>query len=105
MKIDFVKVLSETKIQLKEMLTKESSQDEINRITEIDKKLDSLNEAFTEKTQENESLKDTLIESVKNTGFKVGASQNNEDIDQNQKSMEDIMNEELEKVLAKQGEK
>lgn len=105
MKIDFVKVLSETKIQLKEMLTKESSQDEINRITEIDKKLDSLNEAFTEKTQENESLKDTLIESVKNTGFKVSPFQNNDDIDQNQKSMDEIMDEELQKVIAKRGGK
>ena len=100
---DFKKVLSETKTQLKEMLTKESSQEDIERITALDKKLDSLQEEYDKKSQENESLKDTLIESVKGTGFKVKGSQSDDSgVDGDQKSMDDIMNEELEKIVAKQ---
>lgn len=101
--IDFAKVLSETKTQLKNLITKESSQDDINRITSIDKQLDELQEAFTEKSKENDSLKDDLIASVKSTGFKVNNSSNEkDDIDGNQKSMDEILNEELNKVIAKQ---
>ena len=101
--IDFLKVLSETKTQLKEMLSKDSSKEDIEKITQLDKNLDSLNEAYDIKSQENDSLKDTLIESVKNTGFKVNGSQSDDSgVDQNQKSMEDIMDEELEKIVAKQ---
>lgn len=99
---DFKKVLEETKLQLKGMLNKDSSQEQINAITALDKNLDSLNEAYDQKTQENESLKDNLIESVKNTGFKVGGSQKDDSgIDQNPKSMDEILNEELDKITAK----
>ena len=101
--IDFLKVLSETKTQLQGMLTKDSSPEQIKVISEMDKKLDSLNEAFTEKTQENESLKNSLIEAVKNTGFKVSNSQTDDSgVDQNQKSMDEIMSEELSKIVAAQ---
>ena len=99
---DFKKVLSETKTQLKGMLTKESTQDQIAVITELDKKLDSLNEAFDQKAQENESLKDNLIEAVKNTGFKVSGANQEDDLGQNQKPLEDILDEELQKVIAQQ---
>ena len=99
---DFKKVLEETKLQLKGMLNKDSSQEQINAITALDKNLDSLNEAYDQKTQENESLKDNLIESVKNTGFKVGGSQKDDSgIDQNPQSMDEILNEELDKITAK----
>lgn len=99
---DFKKVLSETKTQLKGMLTKESTQDQIAVITELDKKLDSLNEAFDQKAQENESLKDNLIEAVKNTGFKVSGANQEDDFGQNQKPLEEILDDELQKVIAKQ---
>lgn len=99
---DFKKVLEETKNQLKGMITKESSQEQINVITELDKKLDSLNEAYDHKAQENESLKDNLIEAVKNTGFKVSSSNQEDDIGGNQKSMDQILDEELNKITAKQ---
>ena len=100
---DFVKILGETKAQLKSLITKESSQETIKAITDIDSKLDSLNAAFTEKTQENESLKDDLIASVKNTGFKVNNSSiDDTGIDQNPKSIEDILQEELNNTIAKQ---
>lgn len=102
MPIDFRKILSETKTQLKGMITKDSTQEQINVITDLDKKLDSLNEAYDLKTQENESLKDSLIESVKNTGFKVNGSQKDDSgVDQNQKSMDEILADELNKITAK----
>ena len=103
---DFVKLLSETKTQLNGMLSKESSKEQIELVAELNKKLDSINEVFTEKVQENESLKETIIDQVKNTGFKPNSSQHDDSgVDQNQKSMDEIMNEELEKVIAKRGGK
>ncbi len=101
---DFKKVLSKTKTQLKAMITKESSQEQINAITSVDKVLDSLNEAYQGKEEEVNSLKDNLIDMVKNTGFKVDGSKGDEDIDGNQKSMEEIMQEELNKITAKQNQ-
>ena len=98
---DFKKVLAETKARLKNLITKETKQEDITAISDIDKQLDSLDEAFTEKEKENESLKDNLIASIKSTGFKVnGSSQENQDIDGNEKSMDEIISEELNKVLA-----
>ena len=58
---DFKKVLAETKTILKNLITKETKQEDIAIISSIDKQLDSLDEAFTEKQKENESLKDDLI--------------------------------------------
>ena len=101
--MDFKQLLSETKTQLKGMLTSESSQEQIKAISEIDKHLDSLSEAYETKEKEVSSLKDDLIASVKSTGFKVNGSQDDDSgVDQNQKSMDDIMAEELEKIVAKQ---
>ena len=103
---DFKKILSETKTQLKGLINKDSSQDFIKVITAIDKNLDSMNDSFTAKTEENESLKNDLIESIKNTGFKVNGSQEDDSgVDGNPKSMDDIMKEELDKITAKQGGK
>ena len=100
---DFLKILSETKTQLKGMITKESSQDQIKVITEIDKNLDSLNEAFQDKDKEISSLKDDLIASVKGTGFKVnGTPSDDSGANETEKSMDDIMKEELDKIVAKQ---
>ena len=100
---DFKKLLGETKSQLKAMLTKDSSQEQIDAITSLDKKLDGLNEAYSKKDEENNSLKDKLIDMVKNTSFKVdGASNDETDIGGNQKSMDEIMAEELDKITAKQ---
>lgn len=103
MSIDFLKILAETKGQLKGMITKESSQEQIKVITELDKNLDSLNEAFQDKVKENDSLKDDLIASVKGTGFKVNGSSNDDSgATETEKSMEEIMEEELDKIVANQ---
>lgn len=100
---DFKKVLAETKGQLKSLLTKDASPELIKLVSGIDKNLDALDESFTSKIEENESLKNDLIESVKQTGFKVSGSTADSDVDENQKSMDEIMAEELEKITAKQG--
>lgn len=101
MSIDFLKILAETKSQLKGMITKESSQEQIKVITELDKNLDSLNEGYQDKLKENESLKDDLIASVKGTGFKVnGSSSDDSGATETEKSMEEIMEEELDKIVA-----
>ena len=100
---DFKKILGETKTNLKSLITKETSQEDIKKISDIDKALDSMNEAFDQKEQENNSLKDDLIASVKSTGFNVtDSSKDDSGIDQDQKSMDEILNEELVKITAKQ---
>ena len=103
MSIDFAKTLTETKDQLKGMITKDSSQEEIKAITELDKKLDSLNQAYQDKEKENNSLKDDLIASVKNTGFKVnGSQQDDSGATETEKSMDDVLQDELDKIIANQ---
>jgi len=99
---DFIKVLTETKGQLKSLLTKDSTPELIKLVGDIDKNLDAMSESFTQKTEENESLKNDLIESIKATGFKVNSSNEGSDIDETPKSMDDILQEELEKITAKQ---
>lgn len=99
---DFEKLMSETKTQLKGMLDSNPSQEQIKVITELDSKLDSINEAFKGKEEEVNSLKDNLIEAVKKTGFKVNGSEHDDSgVDQNQKSMDEVMAEELDKIIAK----
>ena len=103
MTIDFKTLMGETKTNLKNLITKETSQEDIKKISDIDKALDNLSEAFAQKEQENDSLKDDLIASVKSTGFKVTNSlKDDSGIDQDQKSMDEILNEELAKISAKQ---
>ena len=100
---DFLKILSETKTQLKGMITKDSSQEQIKVISEVDKNLDSLSKAFQDKEQEISSLKDDLIASVKSTGFKVnGTPSDDSGANETEKSMDEIMQEELDKIVAKQ---
>ena len=100
---DFKTILTETKSQLNGMLSKESTKEQIELVANINKQLDGLQEVFTEKVQENESLKETIINQVKNTGFAPNGNQHDDSgVDQNQKSMDEIMEEELSKIIAKQ---
>ena len=94
-------ILTETKSQLKGLLNEQSSQEQINAITSLDKQLDFLNEVYDQKEKEVNSLKDNLIDMVKNTSFKVDNSSNSEFVDPNPKSMDDILLEELNKFNAK----
>lgn len=94
-------ILTETKSQLKALLNDKSSQEQISAITSLDKCLDNLNEVYNQKEEEVNSLKDNLIDMVKNTSFKVENSSNDDIVDQNQKSMDEILDEELKKIAKK----
>lgn len=97
---EFEKLLSEIKAQLKASLTNESSQDDIQRISNIDKSLDLLSESYKDKEKEVMTYKDMVIDQVKSTGFKVDGASN--DIGTNEtKSLDEVMAEELSKFEAK----
>ena len=97
----YQELMSKTKAQLKDLITKESSQEEINRITSIDKTLDELQAENQKLIAENSSLKDSLIESVKNTGFKVSGKESDDiGVQEETKSLDDVMAEELAKIQA-----
>lgn len=94
-------ILTETKSQLKALLNDKSSQEQISAITSLDKCLDNLNEVYNQKEEEVNSLKDNLIDMVKNTSFKVDNSSSDDIVDQNPKSMDEILKEELKKIAKK----
>lgn len=97
----YEELMSKTKAQLKDLITKESSQEEINKITSIDKSLDELQAENQKLIAENSSLKDSLIESVKNTGFKVSGKESDDiGVQEETKSLDDVMTEELAKIQA-----
>ena len=97
----YQELMSKTKAQLKDLITKESSQEEINKITSIDKSLDELQAENQKLIAENSSLKDSLIESVKNTGFKVSGKESDDiGVQEETKSLDDVMTEELAKIQA-----
>ena len=97
----YQELMSQTKAQLKDLITKESSQEEINKITKIDKTLDDLQAENERLLAENNSLKDSLIESVKNTGFKVTGKESDDiGVQDETKSLDDIMAEEIAKMEA-----
>lgn len=95
----FNELLSEIKAQLKDSLTSESSQEEIQRISQLDKSLDLLSESYQEKEKEVATYKDMVIDQVKSTGFKAdstdetGASQ--------VKSVDDALMEAIQSIEAK----
>ena len=97
----YQELMGKTKAQLKDLITKESSQEEINKITSIDKTLDELQAENDKLLAENNSLKDSLIESVKNTGFKVtGKESDDTGVQDETKDLDTIMAEEIAKIEA-----
>ena len=96
----YEELMAKTKSQLKDSITKESSQKEIAWVQSIDKSLDELLEEHNKLLEENSSLKDSLIESVKNTGFKVNKESDDIGIQEETKSLDEIMMEELSKIEA-----
>lgn len=96
----FEEIMAKTKGHLKSLITKESTQEQISQISEADKSIDDLQKAYDEKNAECEDLKNRFIEAVKNTGFKVNGSSNSDDGTQEEtKSLDEIMQEELDKVV------
>lgn len=76
---DFNKSLLEVKNLLKGLISKDSTPEFIDKLTNADKALDDLNDAHKEKVEENASLKDKLIDRVYNTSFKAPASEEQEE--------------------------
>lgn len=99
---DFEKILGETKTQINSLLTKDSPKEVIDQIAKINQQLEIIKEAYTEQKEENQSLKETIINQVQGTGFQPSNSKDDSGVDQNQKSMDEIMQDELNKIIAKQ---
>lgn len=98
----FDELLGNIKSQLKSFVSNDMSPEQLNTIAEMDKALDQMNDSHNEVVGENTKLKDSLIESIKNTGFKSGANEN-DDIGTTgeTKSLDEIMIDELAKIQAK----
>lgn len=99
---DIEKLLSETKTQINGLMTKDSPKEVIDTIAKVNQQLETIKESFTKQTEEIQSLKETIIEQVKSTGFQPSSSKDDSGVDQNQKSMDEIMQDELDKITAKQ---
>ena len=95
----FNELLAEIKGQLKDSLTSESSQEEIQRISQLDKSLDLLSESYQEKEKEVATYKDMVIDQVKSTGFKADST---DDTGVNEvKSLDEALAEALQSIEAK----
>lgn len=95
----FNELLSEIKAQLKDSLTSESSQEEIQRISQLDKSLDLLSESYQEKEKEVATYKDMVIDQVKSTGFKADST--DETGASEVRSVDDALMEALQSIEAK----
>lgn len=71
--MDFSELLSRIKNNLKDLTTA----DNVEKISAIDKDIDSLNEAHTKQGEELQKTKDSFVNYVKDTGF----TKPSEDID------------------------
>lgn len=97
----FAELLSETKAQVKALLTKDSSTEDISKVSEIDKSLDLLSSSYEEQTKEVESLKEMVINQVKNTPVKTNSSDDITPKQDEVKSLDDVLASELNKIEAK----
>ena len=84
----FNDLLNNLKESIKEMLTKDKTPQEIEKISGLDKKLDELDTEYKNVIQENSQLKDSLIASVKNSGFK--SNNQEENIEEQPKTFEEL---------------
>lgn len=97
-----LKEIQEMKESLKTML----NADNVEQITALDKQLDKIDEAVDGKDKEITGLKDKIVDYVKNTSFKSSESPSEQDIGGNNKSIDDILIEEANKIYtSRQGGK
>lgn len=97
----FEETLGKIKSQLKSFIKTDMDSKQLDEITAIDKSLDELNDSHQEVVKESDDLKDRLIDSIKNTGFKSSSNESNDIGLSETKTLEQIMAEELEKITAK----
>ena len=86
----FEKQLAEIKGELKEMLREDSSKEDIDRIAELDKRLDELKSEHQKVVDESTELKGMVINQVKSTGFKVEKQEDDIGVSET-KSLDDIL--------------
>ena len=86
----FEKQLAEIKGELKEMLREDSSKEDIDRIAELDKRLDELKCEHQKVVDESTELKGMVINQVKSTGFKVEKQEDDIGVSET-KSLDDIL--------------
>lgn len=94
----FSELLNETKVQLKALLTADSSKEEIEKITALDKALDDLNLSHEETEKDVATYKEMVINQVKNTGFKGPAKDDTGADTEKTPSLEEVLDSELKKL-------
>lgn len=95
----FSEQLAALKNELKEKLTG----DNVELFASIDSQLDTLNEEHEKTVTEVGTLKNTLVDYVKNTGFHVkdkGKTGIETDVETPGKSIDDVMTETIQKIIA-----
>ena len=88
--------------EFKELLKGSLTGDNVDFITNLSTQLDNLKTEHEAVEKENSSLKDKIVEYVKNTTFKDPPKEesNNDD-----KSIDEILNESIDDIIAKRKEK
>ena len=92
--------MAETKSLLKDLITKESSKEDIERISNIDKSLDSLAQEYLNKETELNEMKELVVDQVKNTGFKVNGNQvDDSGVSETPKDFDSVLKESIDKII------
>ena len=92
--------MAETKSLLKDLITKESSKEDIERISNIDKSLDSLAQEYLSKETELKEMKELVVDQVKNTGFKVNGNQvDDSGVSETPKDIDSVLKESIDKII------
>lgn len=90
--------LNKIKETLKGLIKADSTTQEIETITALDKDLDELSKTHEETQQEAMAVKDKLVELVKTTSFKSSDVENNSIGEQETHSLDDVLADELNKI-------
>ena len=94
--MNFNDIINNMKSGLKDLITPESSKEYIEKIRSLDKSLDEVVGAHENTTKELQEIKDLYIKGVKEFGFK-NPSNDNPTEEKKPKSLDEIMNDNLEK--------
>lgn len=90
-------LIAETKAILKTLVKDDSTVEQVDTLTAIDKKLDEIIVENENLSSENVGLKDKLINYVKNTSFKTSNEEHDIGLHDEPKSLDDILTEGLNK--------
>lgn len=96
----FQEEITKLKNDLKALITNDSDTKFIESITALDKELDNIVSAHKETETELQSAKNTLVEYIKNTGFKKPAS--DDSTPPQEKDLDSVLKEELKQFNEKE---